>query len=67
MINLIFAQAFEQLVSAQIFVPLSGSSGGVGKDFYKYRCSVNREDVRRGVEKNGNTTLNRFLKRVVGS
>ncbi|KAE9410552.1 hypothetical protein BT96DRAFT_969555 [Gymnopus androsaceus JB14] len=56
--------AFEQLVSAQIFVPLSGSSMGVGKDFHKYRCSVHREDVRKSVEKNGNMSLNRFLKRV---
>ncbi|KAJ3741091.1 origin recognition complex subunit 4 C-terminus-domain-containing protein [Lentinula detonsa] len=58
---------FERLISAQIFVSLSGPSMNVGKNFLKYRCSVNREDVKKSVEKNGHSSLTKFLRRAMGS
>ncbi|KAJ3778859.1 origin recognition complex subunit 4 C-terminus-domain-containing protein [Lentinula raphanica] len=59
--------AFEQLISAQIFVSLSGPTVNLGKNFLKYRCSVNREDIRKSVEKNGHSSLTKFLKRATNS
>ncbi|KAJ4478128.1 origin recognition complex subunit 4 C-terminus-domain-containing protein [Lentinula aciculospora] len=59
--------AFEHLISAQIFVSLSGPSLNVGKNFLKYRCSVDREDVKKSVEKNGHSSLTKFLRRATGS
>ncbi|KAJ3815500.1 origin recognition complex subunit 4 C-terminus-domain-containing protein [Lentinula lateritia] len=59
--------AFEHLISAQIFVSLSGPSVNAGKNFLKYRCSVDREDVKKSVERNGHSSLTKFLRRAMGS
>ncbi|KAF9075868.1 origin recognition complex subunit 4 C-terminus-domain-containing protein [Rhodocollybia butyracea] len=60
------ASAFEQLISAQIFIPTAASSINIGKNFLKYRCSVNREDVKKSVDNNGHSSLKQFLKRAGG-
>ncbi|KIK68125.1 hypothetical protein GYMLUDRAFT_154593 [Collybiopsis luxurians FD-317 M1] len=59
--------AFEQLISAQIFVALTAPSLNLGKNFLKYRCAVAREDVKRTVEKTGNSSLKLFLRRAMVS
>ncbi|KAJ4469106.1 hypothetical protein C8J55DRAFT_584402, partial [Lentinula edodes] len=59
--------ALEHLISAQIFVSLSGPSVNAGKNFLKYRCSVDREDVKKSVERNGHSSLTKFLRRTMGS
>ncbi|KAF5389101.1 hypothetical protein D9757_004916 [Collybiopsis confluens] len=59
--------AFEQLIAAQIFVALTAPSQNLGKNFLKYRCAVTREDVRKSVEKTGNSSLKLFLRRALVS
>lgn len=58
---LIVLQAFEQLVAARIFVPAGGQSAGLGREFLKYRCVPEREDVKSAVDKMGKTNLKKWF------
>jgi origin recognition complex subunit 4 len=61
-IELISVQAFEQLVSARIFVPTGPTAtAGLGREFVKHRCVPNREEVKRAVEKIGQTNLKKWF------
>ncbi|KAI0068834.1 hypothetical protein BV25DRAFT_1791509 [Artomyces pyxidatus] len=53
--------AFEQLISTRVFVPLAAASATVGREFVRYRCMVEREDVKRAVEAIGQTNLRKWL------
>jgi origin recognition complex subunit 4 len=55
-------QAFEQLVSAKIFIAAGPTAtAGLGREFVKYRCVPDREDVKRAVEKIGQTNLKKWF------
>ena len=54
-------QAFERLVSVRVFVGVSATSSMVAKEFVKYRSSVEREEVKRTVEKLGTMSLKKWL------
>ena len=54
-------QAFEHLVNVRIFVGVSAASSTVAKEFVKYRSGVEREEVKRAVEKLGTMSLKKWL------
>ena len=54
-------QAFEHLVSVRVFVGVSAASSMVAKEFVKYRSSVERDEVKRTVEKLGTMSLKKWL------
>ena len=57
-------QAFEHLVNVRVFVSVSAASSMVAKEFVKYRSSaVEREEVKRTVEKLGTMSLKKWLKK----
>jgi len=53
--------AFEHLVNMKVFVAVSATSSTVAKQFVKYRSSLEREEVKRTVEKLGTMSLKRWL------
>lgn len=54
-------QAFEHLVNMKVFVAVAAASSMVAKQFVKYRSSLEREEVKRTVEKLGTMSLKRWL------
>jgi origin recognition complex subunit 4 len=54
-------QAFEQLIAARLFVNVAPPSPNVAKEFVKYRCAVQRLDVKKAVEKMGKTNLKKWF------
>ena len=55
------AQAFEHLVNMKVFVAVSAASSTVERQFVKHRSSLEREEVKRTVEKLGTMSLKRWL------
>jgi len=53
--------AFEHLVSVRVFVGVAAASSMVAKEFVKYRSNVDREEVKRTVEKLGTMSLKKWL------
>lgn len=53
-------QAYESLTAARIFIPVAGSSA-MSKEFVKHRCSVDRDVVKRMVDKSGQVNLRKWL------
>jgi origin recognition complex subunit 4 len=43
------------------FVHVAASSSSVAKEFLRYRCVVEREEVKKAVEKMGQTNLKKWL------
>ncbi|KAI0320816.1 origin recognition complex subunit 4 C-terminus-domain-containing protein [Amylostereum chailletii] len=52
---------FEKLIETRIFVPAATTSSATSKHFLRYRCMVEREDVKRAVEANGQTNLKKWF------
>ncbi|EJD01236.1 uncharacterized protein FOMMEDRAFT_89695 [Fomitiporia mediterranea MF3/22] len=52
---------FEELIKTKIFVQAASHTAGVGKEFVKYRCAVEREDVKVAVERIGQTNLKKWF------
>jgi len=48
-------------VSVRVFVGVSAASSMVRKEFVKYRSSVEREEVKKTVEKLGTMSLKKWL------
>ncbi|PFH52752.1 hypothetical protein AMATHDRAFT_139382 [Amanita thiersii Skay4041] len=53
--------AFELLISAYIFVPTTVPSLTTAKEFVKYRCSLERDDIKKAVDKFGQTNVKKWL------
>ena len=49
------------MVSVRVFVNVSAASSMVAKEFVKCRSSVERDDVKRTVEKLGTMSLKKWL------
>jgi origin recognition complex subunit 4 len=49
------------LVSAKIFVCVTTPSSNIAKEFVRYRCVVERDEVKKAVEKMGQTNLKKWL------
>ena len=45
----------------KIFVQAAPASVGLGKEFVKYRMTVNRDDVKAAVERAGQTNLKKWF------
>ncbi|KAG7449177.1 uncharacterized protein BT62DRAFT_887898 [Guyanagaster necrorhizus] len=52
---------FETLVAAKIFVSVTAPSWNTAKEFTKYICVVEREDVKKAVDKGGMIPLKKWL------
>ena len=48
-------------MSVRVFVGVAAASSMVAKEFVKYRSSVEREEVKRAVEKLGTMSLKKWL------
>lgn len=48
-------------MDVRVFVNVAAASSMVAKEFVKYRSSVEREDVKRAVEKLGTMSLKKWL------
>ena len=57
------AKAFEQLIAAKVFVCMTPVPAGTTKEFVRYKCMVDKVEVRRMVSAIGQTTLNQWYKR----
>ena len=56
-------KAFENLIAAKIFVCVTPVPAGTTKEFVRYKCMVENEEVKRMVSAIGQTTLNQWYKR----
>ncbi|KAJ2921796.1 hypothetical protein H1R20_g15293, partial [Candolleomyces eurysporus] len=56
----VMLSAFESLVSSRIFVPAAATSFTTPKEFVKYRCAVETEDLKKAVEKTGQVNLKKW-------
>ncbi|KAH7929476.1 hypothetical protein BV22DRAFT_989038, partial [Leucogyrophana mollusca] len=54
-------EGFEQLLAARIFVSIAAPSPNIAPQFVCYRCMVRREDVKKAVDKMGQTNLKKWL------
>jgi origin recognition complex subunit 4 len=57
------AKAFENLIAAKIFACVTPVPAGTTKEFVRYKCMVESEEVRGMVSAIGQTTLNQWYKR----
>ncbi|KAH8105835.1 origin recognition complex subunit 4 C-terminus-domain-containing protein [Cristinia sonorae] len=53
--------AFEQMVSVRAFLAVAGAGQGTSKGFMKYRCRVDRKEVKQAVEKMGQSSLKKWF------
>ena len=56
-----FWQAFEMLVASKVFVASAAPLTTVAREFVRYRCAVERGDVKRATEAMGQTNLKKWL------
>jgi len=55
--------AFEQLIATKVFAVVTPVPAGTMKQFVRYKCMVEKEDVRQMVSAMGQTHLNQWFKR----
>ncbi|KAI0081783.1 hypothetical protein K474DRAFT_1587114 [Panus rudis PR-1116 ss-1] len=53
--------SFEKLVSLKVFIPVAAPSVGIAKEFVRYRCSLERADVKTAVDKLGQLNLKKWF------
>jgi len=53
--------AFEQLANCKVFEPIVTPSITIAKEFVRYRCVVDRDDVKKAIEKIGQTNLKKWF------
>ncbi|KAF9247072.1 origin recognition complex subunit 4 C-terminus-domain-containing protein [Melanogaster broomeanus] len=54
-------EGFEQLLAARMFTSVAASSSSITSQFVRYRCLVEREDVKHAVNMMGQTNLKKWL------
>ncbi|KJA29886.1 hypothetical protein HYPSUDRAFT_126194 [Hypholoma sublateritium FD-334 SS-4] len=54
-------EAFEELISANIYMCVAAPSSNIAKQFTKYRCVIDQPDVKAIIDKAGNTNLKKWL------
>ncbi|KAF7976255.1 hypothetical protein HWV62_7128 [Athelia sp. TMB] len=57
----VLRSAFEMLVASRVFVATAASSATIAAEFVKYRCVLDRIDVKKAVDDRGQTNLKRWL------
>lgn len=60
-LRFLFGQAFEHLVSSRVFVCVAAPSANIRSEFVRYRCVVEREDLKKAIEKMGQTNLKKWF------
>ncbi|KAN0132509.1 Origin recognition complex (ORC) subunit 4 C-terminus domain containing protein [Lactarius tabidus] len=55
--------AFEQLIATKVFATVAPVPAGTMKQFVRYKCMVEKEDVKQMVSAMGQTNLNQWFKR----
>ncbi|KAH9061021.1 origin recognition complex subunit 4 C-terminus-domain-containing protein [Lactarius vividus] len=55
--------AFEQLIATKVFVAVTPIPAGTMKQFVRYKCMAEKEDIRQMVSAMGQTNLNQWFKR----
>ncbi|KZS97576.1 hypothetical protein SISNIDRAFT_472560 [Sistotremastrum niveocremeum HHB9708] len=55
--------AFENLVEAQIFESTTAASSNFDKRYNKYRCAIEREEIRLAIDRTGQTNLKKWFSR----
>jgi origin recognition complex subunit 4 len=58
---MIIWQAFELLVASKVFVATAAPSITMRSEFVRYRCTVEKRDVKRAIEEMGQTNLKKWL------
>ncbi|TFK75878.1 hypothetical protein BDN72DRAFT_756469 [Pluteus cervinus] len=53
--------AFEELISTHVFVSVAAPSSNTAKEFVKYRCIAEIEDVRKVVDRDGQLNLRKWF------
>ncbi|THH15502.1 hypothetical protein EW146_g4982 [Bondarzewia mesenterica] len=53
--------AFEQLVATKAFMTQAAVANNLGKEFVRYRCMVERDEVKKAVEALGQTNLKKWF------
>ncbi|EKM59522.1 uncharacterized protein PHACADRAFT_88636 [Phanerochaete carnosa HHB-10118-sp] len=56
-----YLQAFEKLVALKVFVATAPTAVGTGREFAKYRCDIDRTEVKNAVETLGQLNLKKWL------
>jgi hypothetical protein len=54
-------QAFEMLVASKVFVATAAPSATMACEFVRYRCVVERGDIKKATEEMGQTNLKKWL------
>jgi hypothetical protein len=54
-------QAFEMLVTSKAFVAAAAPSATMACEFVRYRCVVERGDIKKATEEMGQTNLKKWL------
>ncbi|KAF8639810.1 hypothetical protein AX17_001069 [Amanita inopinata Kibby_2008] len=57
----VMMSVFESLIHAHIFIPLTPPTASVPKEFVKYRCALGRDDIRKAVDRFGQTSVKKWL------
>jgi len=53
--------AFESLADAHVFVPTAAPNSSIAKEFVKYRCVPERDDIKKAVDKCGQINVKKWL------
>ncbi|TFY70170.1 hypothetical protein EVG20_g2836 [Dentipellis fragilis] len=54
-------KAFEQLITARVFAPIAAASGKTQREFLKYKCMAERDDIKKAIEASGQTNLRKWF------
>ncbi|KAJ3576191.1 hypothetical protein NP233_g584 [Leucocoprinus birnbaumii] len=57
----VLLSAFEHLISSRIFIASTAYSNSIAKEFFRYRTTLEKDDVKKVIEKAGQVTLKKWL------
>ncbi|KAL1747235.1 origin recognition complex subunit 4 C-terminus-domain-containing protein, partial [Schizophyllum fasciatum] len=57
--------AFEALIDLRMFVPVAAPSASIGNTFVKYRCAIERYDIKDAVNVDGQVALKKWMGKTV--
>jgi origin recognition complex subunit 4 len=58
-------QSFERLVTARYFVATGPPSASISREFVRYRCAVDREEVKRALDRGKQTALQKWFNKAL--
>ncbi|KAL1727530.1 origin recognition complex subunit 4 C-terminus-domain-containing protein, partial [Schizophyllum commune] len=57
--------AFEALIEMRVFVPVAAPSASIGNTFVKYRCAIERYDIKNAVNIDGQVALKKWMAKTI--